>query len=163
MRKGLIVLGCLLIITLLSGCNAANEPTDVQQSEPTNVQQSEPKSEESAKTPPVIDHLDVYPFPIPSAWQQERFEVRQYDEGMDWEAVFTFAGDVTEEALAYREVIEELGYEIQVLFNQVFKIGTAELAGVIYHGTFTFEVGDEYSEWGEGQGYLEVSFSEKQN
>jgi len=103
----------------------------------------------------------VYPFPVPLGWNEEKFEVREYDEGMDWEAVFTFEGDEQEQAAAYKEIIEELGYETQSLLNDVFKIGTAEFAGITYQGTFTFGIGDEYSSWGEGQTYVEITFSEK--
>lgn len=175
MRKGLFVLVCVFIIAVLNGCMAKQNPAGdpnteehVQQpaaehsNEPGNDRQIEAKSMDSGRTPPVIDHLDSYPFPVPSAWKEEKFEVRKYDEGMDWEAVFTFEGDVTEEALAYKEVIEQLGYETQTLLSDVFKIGIAEFAGIVYHGTFTFALGDEYSEWGNGQGYVEISFSEKQ-
>lgn len=126
----------------------------------SNLNEETPVTE-SSKTPPIVDHLDVYPFPIPLGWNEEIFEVREYDEGMDWEAVFTFEGDEQEQAAAYKKIIEELGYETQVLLSDVFKIGMAEFAGIPYHGTFTFGIGDEYSSWGEGQRYVEISFSEK--
>lgn len=155
MKKRYVVFICVCIIALLNGCgekqDAASDQNKQTDAPVTNIGQS----------PPVIDHLDTYPFPVPSAWKEEKFEVRKYDEGMDWEAVFTFDGDVTEEATAYKEVMQQLGYEIQSLLSDVFKIGTAELAGVIYHGTFTFSLGDQYSEWGEGQGYVQIVFSEK--
>lgn len=174
MRKGLFVLACVFITVVLNGCMAKQDPAGAPNTEghvqpvaehydePVDDHQSETKSLDSGRTPPVIDHLDSYPFPVPTAWKEEKFEVRKYDEGMEWEAVFTFDGDVREQALAYKEVIDQLGYETQTLLGDVFKIGTAELAGVTYHGTFTFELGDEYSEWGEGQGHVEISFSEKQ-
>lgn len=175
MRKGLLVLTCVFIIAVLNGCNAEQDsvgdhnkqghlqqPVAKQSNKPADDYQSETKSMGLGKIPPVIDHLDTYPFPVPSGWKEEKFEVREYDEGMDWEAAFTFDADVKEEALAYKEVIEQLGYETQTLLSEVFKIGSAEFAGVAYHGTFTFDIGDEYSEWGLGQGYVEISFSEKQ-
>ncbi|HIW34066.1 MAG TPA: hypothetical protein IAA29_14890 [Candidatus Paenibacillus intestinavium] len=175
MRKGILVLICTLFITILSGCgekqdlgsdqnkqNRSKLPIAEQANDTATINRSETKSTDSGKIPPVIDHLNTYPFPVPSGWKEVKFEVREYDEGMDWEAVFTFDGDEQEESLAYKEVIEELGYETQTLLNEVFKIGTAELAGVTYHGTFTFDSGDEYSEWGKGQGYAEIVFSEKQ-
>lgn len=175
MRKGLFVVACVLIFTVLSGCSVkqdfaedrnqqgqSQQPVAEQSNEPANDDQSETKSTGSGKAPPVIDHLNTYPFPVPSDWKEMKFEVRKYDEGMDWEAVFTFDGDVREQALAYKEVIEQLGYETQTLLGDVFKIGIAEISGVTYHGTFTFSIGDQYSEWGEGQGYVKVSFSEKQ-
>ncbi len=175
MKKGLIVVACVLIIAVLNGCSAkqdpagdqnkqgqSQQPVAEQSNESANVRQSETKSTGSGKAPPVIDHLDTYPFPVQSGWKDEKFEVREYDEGMDWEAVFTFDGDVREQALAYKEVIEQLGYETQTLMGDVFKIGLAEIAGVAYHGTFRFDLGDESSEWGNGKGYVKVSFSEKQ-
>lgn len=57
-----------------------------------------------------------------------------------------------EGAFAYKEVIEQLGYETQTLRSDVFKIGTAEFVGIMYHGSFTLALGDEYSEWGNGKG-----------
>lgn len=173
MKKGYSVLVSILIIAVLSGCGGKqdssneNKQADLQEvvSGQTNAapsnHNSEMKSAESTKAPPIIDHLDSYPFPVPSGWKEEKFEVREYDEGMDWEAVFTFEGDEQEHAAAYKEVLEGLGYEIQRLLSDEFKIGMAEFAGLPYHGTFSFEIGDEYSEWGEGQGYVEVSFSER--
>lgn len=180
MIKKFVVLACVCMIAMLIGCSAeqgSNGDSQKQGQQQQEQQQQQPveQSNESAsdlasevvssqldRSPPVIDELDVYPYPVPSTWKQEKFEVRQYDEGMNWETVFTFSGDVTEEAIAYKQIIEELGYDTQALFSQVFKIGEAELAGVTYHGTFTFGLGDEYSEWGEGQGYVAISFSEKQ-
>ncbi len=165
MKRSMFVIACVLMIATGMGCSGQQHDAVALEPMDSNAVDSKPmdsNSVDSSKAPPVIDHLDTYPFPVPSAWKQEKFEVRKYDEGMDWEAVFTIDGDVTEEALAYKEVIEALGYETQTLLNEVFKIGTAEFAGVIYHGTFTFDLGDAYSEWGEGQGYVEISFTEKQ-
>lgn len=131
MRKGMLILAYVLIIVTLIGCGEKqgslsdkNEQDKIQQSnEPAIDENNETKSTVVGKTPPVIDHLDTYPFLVPSGQKEEKFEVREYEEGMDWEAVF---------------------------------------AGITYHGTFTFGLGDEYSEWGNGQGYVEIMFSEKQ-
>lgn len=164
MRRGLLVLACVLIMVVLNGCGEKQDsvsdkdkqgelqqPAVEQPNESAAVHQSETESTGLGKTPPVIDHLDTYPFPVPSGWKEEKFVVRKYDEGMDWEAVFNFDGDEVEQALAYKAVIEELGYETQTLMSEVFKIGTVEFAGVAYHGTFTFDIGN-----------VKISFTEKQ-
>lgn len=172
MRKGLFVVVCILIIAVLNGCGAKQGSVN-NQNKQIEKQQVAVKPNESAadrseiesngadKAPPVIDHLDAYPFPVPSGWKEEEFQVQKYDDGMTWTAAFTFDGDAIEQALAYRKVIDDLGYETQRLMSEVFKIGTAEFAGVTYHGTFTFGVGSESNVWGVGKNYVEISFSEK--
>lgn len=162
MRLKYFALLSLSILVLLAGCNGEPEPTPnkEQKSEETSVQKKDEATSELSKTPPVIDQLDQYPFPVPEGWLEEEFEVREYDEGMDWKAVFTFDGDEEEQAQQYKSIIEELGYETQEIMGTVFKIGRAEFAGVTYHGTFTFSMADAFSEFTEGQVYVEVSFTE---
>src|SRR5690554_6254825 len=122
MRKGWLALVCVLIIALFNGCGEKQDsvsdrnkqgerhPSIAEDSnEPAIIHENKTELMGSGKVLPVIDHLDTYPFPVPAGWKEEKFEVREYDEGMDWEAVFTFDENVTEQALAYKEVIEELG------------------------------------------------------
>lgn len=162
MRLKYFALLSISILVLLAGCNDEPEltPNKEQKSEETSVQKKDEATAKLSKTPPVIDQLDQYPFPVPEGWLEEKFEVREYDEGMDWEAVFTFDGDEEEQARQYKAIIEELGYETQEVMGTVFKIGRAEFAGVTYHGTFTFGTADAFSEITEGQAYVEVSFTE---
>lgn len=182
MNRKILMIAMLIVLTMvLVGCGGSNATDGATAKQGSSEKQQgsaekaaandtkpasssptvETKPANSNKQAPVIDSLDSYPFPVMQGWVEQMYSVSEYDEGNDWEAVFTFDSDEEEQAVAYKKVMEDLGYETQSLLSTVFKIGTVEIAGALYHGTFTFDIGDEYSEWGDGQPYVEIMFSEK--
>jgi hypothetical protein len=154
----LIIFGLLAI----AGCGVVTKSEENAESggekQPVSQQQNEEKVKN--KTQPVIDSYDTNPLPILSGWKEELYKVTEYDEGLNLEIVHTFDGDVSEEGIAYFELLEEQGFELNPLLATNFSV-RAVIAGISFGGGCSFLEKEEFSEFGSESNYVRCDLSER--
>lgn len=89
------------------------------------------------------------------------YKVTEYDEGLNLEIVHTFDGDVSEEGIAYFELLEEQGFELNPLLATNFSV-RAVIAGISFGGGCSFLEKEEFSEFGSESNYVRCDLSERE-
>lgn len=107
------------------------------------------------------DNLDEFPLPVLPGWHEHSFTVRQYEEGTNWLALFTYDNDPMAEGAKYQALLAQRGYRPQAADDYSFTL-TTQIAGKTFAGSCVFAQADEFdADFDEGQAFAECGFQEQ--